>query len=241
MKALILAGGRGRRINEISDTQNKCMFKLGGKPLIEYSLDCAVSTHVDEIVIVVGYKAEDIINTYGNNYKGRRIKYVIQYEQKGLVHAIEWSSETLEGEDFMLFLGDEILTNPKHELMLQCFGEDEVFGICGLVAVEDRSRISKTYSVVQDEHHRIYRLIEKPRKPLNNLMGTGNCVFKNDLLSYIKHTPINQQRDEKELPDLIQCAIDEGHLVKSFIICDRYANINSEEDLQQAELALFED
>jgi dTDP-glucose pyrophosphorylase len=80
----------------------------------------------------------------------------------------------------------------------------------------------------------MYRLIEKPRKALGNWMGTGNCVFRNEILTYIPQTPINQQRGEKELPDLIQCAIDEGHIVKSFVICGHYANINSEDDLREA-------
>ena len=65
MKALILAGGRGKRIKEAHKDKNKCMITINGKPLIEYSLDCVAQTGVSEIVIVVGYKAEEIINTYG--------------------------------------------------------------------------------------------------------------------------------------------------------------------------------
>lgn len=236
MKALILAGGRGKRLEGISDSQNKCMLMLKGKRLIEYSLGNAVNADVDEIIIVVGYKAEDIINAYGIHYNGKPVRYVIQWEQRGLVHAIECSMDAIGNDDFMLFLGDEILANPKHRLMLEKFHKEDLFGVCGVVVEKERSRISKTYAIVQDGDHRIYRLIEKPRMPLNNLMGTGNCVFKNELLSYIEHTPINQKRGEKELPDLIQCAVDEGNIVKSFIICDGYTNINSEEDLREAEL-----
>jgi len=87
---------------------------------------------------------------------------------------------------------------------------------------------------MQDEQRRIFRFIEKPRKPMNDWMGTGNCIFKNEIFSYIERTPINPNRGEKELPDLIQCAIDEGNIVKSFVICDQYFNINSEEDLREA-------
>jgi len=65
-------------------------------------------------------------------------------------------------------------------------------------------------------------------------MGTGNCVFKNEIFSYIPKTPINQKRGEKELPDLIQCAIDDGKIVKSFIICDQYFNLNLKEDIEKA-------
>ncbi|NJD54193.1 MAG: nucleotidyltransferase family protein [Candidatus Methanoperedens sp.] len=233
MKALILAGGRGKRLEGVSDNRNKCMLELKGRPLIEHNLNNIIKLNINEIVIVVGYRAEDIINTYGIEYKGKKIKYVIQSNQHGLVHAIESSKEALGSEDFMLFLGDEILINPKHKEMIEIFNNEGLFGICGIVIEKDRSKIKHTYSIFNDEGGRIYRLIEKPRNPQNDMQGTGNCIFKNELLSYIEKTPINQVRGEKELPDLIQCAIDEGKIVKSFIICDKYSNINSEEDLKE--------
>jgi dTDP-glucose pyrophosphorylase len=58
-------------------------------------------------------------------------------------------------------------------------------------------------------------------------------VFKNEILSYIERTPIHPERGEKELPDLIQCAVDDGQLVKIFNICDEYTNINSKQDLEE--------
>jgi len=235
MKALILAGGRGERLGAVSDDQNKCMLKIRDKPLIEYSLDCAIYAEISEIIIVVGYKAEEIINTYGNRYNGKPIKYVIQHEQKGLVHAIECAREAIGKKDFMLMLGDEFMINPRHQLMIDIFKKENLFGICGVVIVEDMDSIKKTYSVIQSENNRIYRLIEKPSKPMNNIMGTGNCIFRNEILSYINQTPINQKRGEKELPDLIQCAIDEGNIVKSFKICGHYVNINSPEEIKKAE------
>ena len=232
MKALILAGGRGKRLNEISEQQNKCMISISGKPAIEYSLQCTAGTKISEIIIVVGYRAEEIINAYGNNYKGKKIKYVIQRETKGLVHAIECSKESIGKEDFMLMLGDEFMVGPRHQEMMDFFERNKLFGICGVVKVEDRKLVRKTYSVIQSADNQIYRLIEKPENPMDNIMGTGNCIFKNEILSYIDQTPINQKRGEKELPDLIQCAIDNGNIVKSFIICDKYFNINSREELR---------
>lgn len=236
MKALILAGGRGKRLEGISNHQNKCMLKLKGKPLIEYNLDNAVKNDVSEIILVVGYQAEDIINAYGKEYSGKPIKYVIQREQHGLVHALECSRDAVGTDDFMLLLGDEILINPRHREMSAHFQRNKLFGVCGVVIEKDRIKISRTYSVFYDEQDgRIWRLVEKPKKAGNNIMGTGNCVFKNEILDYISSTPINQQRGEKELPDLIQCAIDEGNIVHSFIICDHYANVNTETDLKELE------
>lgn len=238
MKALILAGGRGKRLDEISLNRNKCMVGVKGKPVIQYSLSSAASTDVDEIIIVVGHRAEEIINTYGNKYNGKRVRYVIQWEQKGLVHAIECAEEAIGGDDFMLLLGDEILINPHHQDLLDEFRQEDVFALCGVLLVDDKEIIKRTYTLIQDSNNIISRLIEKPRNPLSNFMGTGDCVFKNDIYNYIEFTPVHQDRKEKELPDLIQCAIDDGKIVKSFIICEKYSNINSKEDIQVAEALL---
>ncbi|MBF0312887.1 MAG: nucleotidyltransferase family protein [Oligoflexia bacterium] len=231
MKAVILAGGRGRRLNQYSEDRNKCMLLFGGIPLIEHSLRHIEALPIPEIIIVVGYRAEDIINHYGINYNGKKIRYVIQREQRGLVHALECCQESLEDHDFMLFLGDEIMIDPYHREMLSNFYDESAIALCGVVRVEDRLQISKTYSVVVNHGLQIFRLIEKPKHPANDLMGTGNCIFKNKIFSYIAQTPINQVRLEKELPDLIQCAIDDGQLVKAFPVCKQYVNINSEDDI----------
>ena len=212
------------------------MLKFNGKNLIHYSLESARLSDVDEILIVVGYRAEDIINTYGIQYKNIRIRYVIQEELKGLVHAIEQSRDALEGDDFVLLLADEILIDPKPKEMIETFNKEKLFVICGVTKVEDINQIKKTYSVIYNpEDNRIYRLIEKPRKPVNHIMGTGNCIFKNQIFEYIPHTPINQTRKEKELPDLIQCAIDDGNPVKLFFIGANYVNINTPDDIEKGE------
>ncbi|MFH1762201.1 MAG: nucleotidyltransferase family protein [bacterium] len=234
MKALILAGGRGKRLDETTEQNHKCLIELRGRSLIEFSLDAASSLEqIEEIIIVVGFRAEDIINRFGIEYKGKKIQYVIQREQKGLVHAIECAVPLLGESDFLLMLGDEIMVNPKQGDMLDFFSNGNLFGVCGIVHEPDKAKISRTYSIMQNEDARIFRLIEKPRNPLNNLKGTGNCVFKNEIISLIERTPINPNRNEKELPDLIQCAIDDGKVVKSFVVCDHYTNINSNKELME--------
>ncbi len=238
MKALILAGGRGKRLESHSAGHNKCMLEFAGKPLIEHSLTSAVSISPSEIVIVVGYLAEQIVNHYGNSYRGTRIRYAIQYEQRGLVHAIESAASFLGSAAFMLLLADEILLEPNHPAMIRAYEAGGLFALCGTTRTGVREEIRKTYSVLEDQDGRILRLVEKPRRPVNDCQGTGNIVFSNQVLEYIRHTPINPIRNEKELPDLIQCAIDDGHLVKSFPVGGHYVNINTVEDIEIAERRL---
>lgn len=236
MKALILAAGGGKRLNDHCGGHHKCMLSMFNKPLVQYSLDNAVRAGVSEIVLVVGYRAEEIINTFGIRYEGVEVRYVLQHDPKGLVHAIECSRSTIGDGDFMLFLADEILRNPRHREMIETFHSEGAFVICGVVDEPDVNEIRKTYAVIQDPARRqIYRLVEKPRKPPNHIRGTGNCIFRSGIFDYLDLTPINPNRGEKELPDLIQCAIDDGLMVKSFDIGTDYININTPDDIEKAE------
>lgn len=235
MKALVLAGGRGRRLEEHSAERNKCMLEFAGRPLIEHSLEHGVSIAPEEIIIVVGYLAEQIINHYGNQYRGVRIRYAIQREQRGLVHAIETAAPFIGSSDFMLFLADEILLEPNHASMLERFRRGDVFALCGVTFPRDPEAVRNTYAVLEDQEGRILRLIEKPRRPLNDCQGTGNILFRNGILEYLARTPINPGRQERELPDLIQCAIDDGHIVRSFVVGGRYININTPDHVAEAE------
>jgi NDP-sugar pyrophosphorylase family protein len=185
LKALVLAGGRGKRLNAYTEEENKCMMLFGGKPLIEYSLGNAKKLGIKEIVIVVGHAAEQIINAYGNSYRGTPIKYVIQKEQLGLVHAMECAQKSVGDSDFVLFLGDEFLIKPDHKFLVRSYYEEEAFAVCGVIQVEDRKLVSKTYSILYDRDSRVvYRLIEKPNNPSNNLMGTGNIIFSHKIFDY---------------------------------------------------------
>ena len=127
MKALVLAAGRGSRLSEETADHNKCMLRLRGKPLVQYSLENAVQARVSEIIVVVGYHAEDIINGFGIDFNGTRIQYVIQDDPRGLVHAIETAGPAIGDEDFMLFLADEILWSPQHADMVRAFEQQDLF------------------------------------------------------------------------------------------------------------------
>ena len=157
------------------------------------------------------------------------------------MHAMGCAQEALEGDDFFLALGDEVLTGDRCGDMIRMFKNDpDLFGVCGVVKVENRDQVRKTYAVVTNGGDRIFRLIEKPIRPVNDLQGTGHCIFNNRILDYIDITPFHHERREKELPDLVQCSIDDGKIVRAFLVCDRYVNINSMEDLDTAEELLRE-
>ncbi len=237
MKGLIIAGGCGKRLGDKTLRINKCMLFVNGRRLIEYSLENAYK-YVDELLIVVGYVSDQIINTYGNQYKGIKISYVFQEEQRGLVHAIQCAQGKISNEKFMLFLGDEIIINPKHQNMLEKYMFENCFCVCGVVKVEDKSLITDTYSILSDSENSILELIEKPEEPFNYLMGTGNCILSDRFFSYIDDTPISPLFKERLLTDVIQTAIKNGECAKWNMIGSDYFNINKPSDISRAEALL---
>ena len=114
------------------------------------------------------------------------------------------------------------------------YHESATYGVCGMVNVDDVKQISETYAVIQYDGV-ISRLIEKPGHIFDTWMGTGNCVFPSHILDYVKDCPVNERRGrrEKELVDLIQCAIDDGKTVRSFQIGQKYFNVNSRDVLMR--------
>ena len=69
MKALILAGGKGSRIQEITKGESKNVLEVYGKPLVEYNLDQAVKIGVKEIIIVLCHKPKAFISAIGKKYR----------------------------------------------------------------------------------------------------------------------------------------------------------------------------
>lgn len=230
MKAVIIAGGKGTRIEDVTKDKNKAMLKIYDKSLLEYNLDRALDAEVNEIILVLYHLPEEIIKKIGNEYKGIPVKYVIEKEGKGIVEAINNAKEKIEKSDFIIMLGDEVMINTDIKGMINFFKKKDLFTVCGFVYESDKSSIKRTYSLMINKEGRIFRLVEKPRFPTNNLKGTGYCIFRNEILDYIDKTPINAYRNQKELVDMIQCAIDDGKDVRAYKIAEKYTNVNTYED-----------
>jgi len=232
MKAVILAAGESKRLGRL-DVPTKCLLEVGGRPLIDHNLERACEVTDGEIIIVIDGGGYAIAAHCSSMYKGRRITYIMQPERNGIVSALGCCKKPLEGEDFFMMLGDEVIVGSRHREMLRKFQKEKLFGLVGYILEYDKTRISETYSLTLDRGIYIERLEEKPEKPPNNLMGTGHCIFKNKILELIPQVPVSV-RGERELVDLIQTAVNLGHPIKAFNIGANYYNINSSEDLEEA-------
>ena len=104
MKAIILAAWEGSRLRPITNTTPKPLVKIYGKSIIEYNLE-NIYKHVSEIIIIVKYREEDIKKHLWNNYKGTKITYKTQWEEKWTAAAIKWIESEL---DVIIMNGDSI-------------------------------------------------------------------------------------------------------------------------------------
>jgi dTDP-glucose pyrophosphorylase len=239
VKALILAAGRGSRLGPLSADQNKCLVPIGGRAVIEFSLDNAIAAGAREAVIVVGYRGDDIVRAVGRSYRSLSIEYVHQEMPSGVVDAMSCARDALAAGDFVLFFADELLVGPRHDAMVRQFEQESLFALIGIVPETDPAEIAKTYEVVQDATTGLVRrLVEKPERPTPGFRGTGNCVFRNAIFDYVARAPVNPRRGEREFPDLVQCAIDDGRPIRAALVAEAYVNVNTAEDLAAAQQRL---
>ena len=235
MKGLILAAGKGTRLAELK-LAHKSFAMINAKRVIDYSLELLANNGteplVNEIIIVVGYHAEEIINYVGNVYNGIPIKYVYQQEQKGIAHAVMTAAEVIN-DDFVMCLADEILINPKLRDMIKLFYEFHADVVCG--AVVDATDFSmKPIAYQVDERQNVRAVTEKPSAYENAYRGIGECVFKKEVLKYLETLSPNPRKGEYEMGDWIRMAIEDNKTVKIFELADAYANINYAADIENA-------
>lgn len=111
MKAIILAAGKGKRMGPLTRTTPKPLIKIGRKTLLEHLLDSLPRT-VDEVIIVIGHRGDQIKDFIGTTYKGKSIQYVVQKKLNGTAHAVLLTRKLFidSRERFFIMYGDELPT-----------------------------------------------------------------------------------------------------------------------------------
>jgi len=189
-KAVIPAAGLGTRFLPATKAQPKEMLPIVKKPTIQYIIEEAVASGIEEILIITGrnkraiedhfdksFELETILKEKGKNDMLEMVEgisdladiyYIRQKEPKGLGHAIHCAKTFVGNEPFAVFLGDDIVHNgkPCMKQMIELFEKKEAT-ILGVQEVPEEE-VSK-YGIVDGESlaDRIYKvkgLIEKPSK-----------------------------------------------------------------------------
>ena len=109
MRAIILAAGEGKRLRPFTESMSKVMLPVANKPILGYVVDAVAGCGIENIVMVLGYGKERIMDYFGDGKEfGANIKYVFQEKQLGTGHALLQAKEEFEDE-FIVLAGDNII------------------------------------------------------------------------------------------------------------------------------------
>jgi glucose-1-phosphate thymidylyltransferase len=224
LKGLILAAGKGSRIQPFSYTQPKTMLPIANKPLLEYCIESLKQADVNEIGIVINPSQKEIIN-YVNLRRDNlvRITFIYQHQPKGIAHAVKQAEEFLENQPFILLLGDNLIKDPL--LSLKKSIENKTNSGSIMLSKVDSP---KEYGIAEIKNQEIVRLEEKPAIPASDLAVIGAYAFNSSIFEAIDKIPPSA-RGELEITDAIQWLIDNNHTISYTITINSYTDVGTAE------------
>jgi len=162
MKAIIPVAGIGTRLRPHTHTAPKALLHVAGKPILGHILDGLIAFGIDEVVFVIGFLGDKIVDYVRKNYKIRS-SFITQKELNGLGWAIYLTREHIGAKPILIILGDTIF-----EMDLSVMMNSE-YDVIGTKIVEDPRR----FGIAETDGKFVTKLIEKPEDPASNqaLMG----------------------------------------------------------------------
>ncbi len=237
MQAVVLAAGKGTRLRPLTDEKPKGMVEVAGKPLLTHCFEQLVELDASELLVVVGYKKEVIIEHYGDEFDGVPITYAHQREQTGLAHALLTVEEHID-DDFMLMLGDNIFqANLQDVINRQAEERADAAFLVEEVPWEEASR----YGVCDtNKYGEITEVVEKPDDPPSNLVMTGFYTFT-PAIFHACHLVQPSARGEYEISDAIDLLLDSGRTIDAIRMDGWRVDVGYPEDRDEAERRLTEE
>lgn len=238
MKGVLLSGGTGTRLRPITHTGPKQLVPVANKPVLQYGIEDLKEAGITEIGIILGNKGRDEIQEYlgdGSRF-GVDITYIVQGEPLGLAHATGCARDFVGDDDFVVYLGDNILDQGIGDLVESFQAGDYGAGIA-LQHVENPTQFG--IADVDDDGN-VVQLIEKPDQPPTDLALIGVYVFSNEVFAAIEELEPSW-RGELEITDAIQSLLDSGHQIDSHIVEGWWKDTGKPKDILDANrLALNE-
>lgn len=236
MQAVVLAAGEGTRLRPLTEEKPKGLVEVDGRPILTHCFERLAALDAEELIVVVGYRADDIIEHYGDEFRGIPITYTTQEERLGLAHALNTVEARIDGE-FMLMLGDNVFeANLEDVVSRQREGRVDAAFLVEEVPYEEASR----YGVcVTNEYGEITDVIEKPDDPPSNLVMTGFYTFT-PAIFHATRLVEPSDRGEYELSDAIDLLIASGRTIDAIGLDGWRIDVGYPEDREEAERRLAE-
>lgn len=184
MKAMILAAGKSSRLGELGRHTPKPMLRLGGKPVLEWTLKRLRETGIREIGVNLHHSPEVIPGYFGDGAGlGVRLTYFVEEEILGTAGAVRNARTFLEDEPFLVVYGDNVLSWDPGEMLR----EHEAHRPVATIAVAEISDPSRSGVVRFDAEGRITAFHEKPgvRPELGRWVNAAVYVLEPGVFRYI--------------------------------------------------------
>ncbi|MDD3383753.1 MAG: UTP--glucose-1-phosphate uridylyltransferase GalU [Bacilli bacterium] len=214
-KAVIPAAGFGTRFLPITKAISKEMLPIVDIPTIQIIVEEAIEAGISEILIIVNEDKKDIINYFSCNKKFEKflldkgkdnllvklresekmcnITFTYQNEQKGLGHAILMAKDFVDGEDFAVLLGDDIVVNKDNGATKQLIDLYNKYN-CTILGVQtvEAADVNKygiiSYSNFQGREYKVIGMVEKPNFEAapSNVAILGRYILTNSIFAYLE-------------------------------------------------------
>jgi len=219
MKAVILAAGKGKRMKDLTTNTPKPLLTYEGKNLMQHKLE-VLPDEITEIVVVVGYIGDLIVETLGDNFNGKPIQYVEQDELLGTAHALWQCQDILKDENFIVLMGDDLYSKGDLEKLID--GDD-----WKILAFEsdDQKGVGK---IVLDINNNFREILEDPNGEIPyTLIYTGACYLTPEIFTE-EMVPLGN--GEYGLPQTISKFVDRKEI--KVIEAKDWIRITAPEDLK---------
>ncbi len=237
MKGLILAGGFGTRLRPLTYTGAKQLIPVANKPILFYVIEKLKDGGVQDIGMVVGETKKDIMEKVGDGSRwGVRITYIEQEAPLGLAHAIKISGQFLKDDNFIMYLGDNLLKE-NIKTLIKNFVQNKPNAMILLTRVKNPHEFGVA---VVDDNGVVQRLIEKPKEPPSDLALVGVYLFDRNIFKAIEQIKPSW-RNELEITDAIQWLLDNNYRVESHLVTGWWKDTGKPEDIIEANLLVLED
>ncbi len=200
MKGVILAGGRGTRLDPLTRVTNKHLLPVYDKPVIYYAVEALAAAGVDRIMIVTSpHHLDDFVQLLGSGQyfvskktgKQIQIVYGIQNEANGIAFGLYIARDYVGDDDCILYLGDNIIEDDLAPHIKSFKGGATVF----LKKVPDPSR----FGIAEvDASGTVRSIVEKPKQPKSDLAVVGVYIYDNTVFKKMIGQPVSK-RGEKEI------------------------------------------
>jgi len=202
---VILCAGFGKRLEVYSKQYQKTMLPLHGKPVLEYIINGIIYAGLRDIIMVVGYKKEQIINYFNKGTKwGINIEYVEQKELNGTGGAILFCESLIKNDHFYLTWGDIIVPYEIYKKVYLLYKNEKQDFILFTNYTEDTSQGA---AVVCQEDYCLDIIEKPPHGTINSkLNNCGIFILSTEIFNVLKKLkPSN--RGEIELPQALSLGI----------------------------------